>query len=243
MAKADRLLTIITLLKGRRTVITARQLAEVVETSERTIYRDIQVLLDTGFPIEGEAGVGYRLQPGFEIPPIMFTAEQLLAVQLGLKMVKGWTDRDLALAAEDARLKIEAILPERLKQTDPEKNVIVPAYYINSPASDISLVIRKAIKSNMGLTLEYTRADGEFSNRVVQPLGLVFWGQKWTLIAFCLLRDEYREFRLDRIQHINVNNQPAVIRTDISLDDYIQKIKEKHARKACDKTIESPKAM
>ena len=76
MAKADRLLKIITLLKGRRTVITARQLAEIVEKSERTIYRDIQVLLDTGFPVEGEAGVGYRLQPGFEIPPIMFTAEQ-----------------------------------------------------------------------------------------------------------------------------------------------------------------------
>lgn len=225
MAKAGRLLKIITLLKGRRTVITARQLAEVVETSERTIYRDIQVLLDTGFPIEGEAGVGYRLQPGFEIPPIMFTAEQLLAVQLGLKMVKGWTDKDLAIAAEQARLKIDAVLPERLKQTDPDNSLLVPSHFIHSVASDYALVIRKAIKQHNGLMLKYTRADGEHSSRAVQPLGLVYWGQKWTLIAWCLLRSDYREFRLDRMQQLDVNEGFMIERSDISLDDYLMKLK------------------
>lgn len=226
MAKADRLLKIITLLKGRRTVITARQLADVVETSERTIYRDIQVLIDTGFPIEGEAGVGYRLQPGFEIPPIMFTAEQLLAVQLGLKMVKGWTDKDLAIAAEQARLKIEAVLPERLKQNDNEDNLLVPAYYQHSPAAEYSLTIRKTIKQGYGLTLDYIRADGERSLREIQPLGLVYWGQKWTLIAWCLLRENYREFRLDRIQALTVKKVVTVLDKHVSLESYLLRLKE-----------------
>ncbi len=228
MAKADRLLKIITLLKGRRTVITARQLAEIVETSERTIYRDIQVLLDTGFPVEGEAGVGYRLQPGFEIPPIMFTAEQLLAVQLGLKMVKGWTDKDLAIAAEQARLKIEAVLPERLKQTNNENSLLVPSHYINSSASDYSLTIRKVIKQNYGLTIDYIRADGEHSSRKIKPLGLVYWGQKWTLIAWCLLRKNYREFRLDRIQKLNINEVVVIPDNTVSLDHYLLLLKEQY---------------
>lgn len=228
VAKADRLLKIITLLKGRRTVITARQLAEVVETSERTIYRDIQVLIDTGFPVEGEAGVGYRLQPGFEIPPIMFTAEQLLAVQLGLKMVKGWTDKDLAIAAEQAKLKIEAVLPERLKQTNSESSLLVPSHYIHSSASDYSLIIRKVIKQNYGLTIDYIRADGERSSRKVKPLGLVYWGQKWTLIAWCLLRKSYREFRLDRIQKMNVDDVILKADNTVSLQSYLLKIKEEY---------------
>lgn len=227
MAKADRLLKIITLLKGRRTVITARQLAEVVETSERTIYRDIQVLLDTGFPIEGEAGVGYRLQPGFEIPPIMFTTEQLLAVQLGLKMVKGWSDRDLATAAEQARLKIEAVLPERLKQTNHENSLLVPSYYMHSTASDYALVIRKAIKQHQSLALAYIKADGEQSSRMVRPLGLVYWGQKWTLIAWCALRHDYREFRLDRIQQLDAKAEGIVQSNEVSLEDYLARLKIK----------------
>lgn len=234
MAKADRLLKIITLLKGRRTVITARQLAEVLETSERTIYRDIQILLDTGFPVEGEAGVGYRLKPGFDIPPIMFTSEQLLAVQLGLKMVKGWSDKDLAVAAEQARLKIEAVIPERLKQNQSADSLLVCDYYLNSPAASYSLEIRQAIKNEAQITLDYQRADGEYSQRLVTPLGLVYWGQKWTMIAWCLLRQDYREFRLDRIQKLS--NSPKVNTTakasnlkDISLDKYLKIIQQRYA--------------
>lgn len=234
VAKADRLLKIITLLKGRRTVITARQLAEVLETSERTIYRDIQILLDTGFPVEGEAGVGYRLKPGFDIPPIMFTSEQLLAVQLGLKMVKGWSDKDLAVAAEQARLKIEAVIPERLKQNQSADSLLVYDYYLNSPAASYSVEIRQAIKSKTQITLDYQRADGEHSQRLVTPLGLVYWGQKWTMIAWCLLRQDYREFRLDRIQKLSNSTEvnttaKACNLKDISLDKYLEIIQQRYA--------------
>jgi len=204
-----------------------------LETSERTIYRDIQILLDTGFPVEGEAGVGYRLKPGFDIPPIMFTSEQLLAVQLGLKMVKGWSDKDLAVAAEQARLKIEAVIPERLKQNQSADSLLVSDYYLNSPAASYSLEIRQAIKNKAQITLEYQRADGEYSQRLVTPLGLVYWGQKWTMIAWCLLRQDYREFRLDRIQKLL--NSPKVKTTanasninDISLDNYLKIIQQRY---------------
>ena len=226
MAKADRLLKIITLLKGRRTVITARQLAEVLETSERTIYRDIQVLLDTGFPVEGEAGVGYRLQPGFEIPPIMFTAEQLLAVQLGLKMVQGWSDKELAISAEEARVKIEAVIPERLKETNQQNCLLVSKHYLNTEAAQHSLSIRKAIQQQCYLTMAYKKADGEHSNRVLIPLGLVYWGQKWTLIAWCQLRHDYREFRLDRIQALVVESEKFSTDENINLASYLKLLRE-----------------
>ncbi len=228
MAKADRLLKIITLLKGRRTVITARQLALVLETSERTIYRDIQVLIDTGFPVEGEAGVGYRLQPGFEIPPIMFTADQLLAVQLGLKMVQGWSDKELAVSAEQARLKIEAVIPERLKQASQQNSLLVSKHYLNSQASEHSLAIRRAIQEQNYITLAYKRADGESSNRIVKPLGLVYWGQKWTLIAWCKLRQDYREFRLDRIQKLVVSPECFIADEKVNLDSYLKMLRERY---------------
>lgn len=209
-------------------MITARQLAEVLETSERTIYRDIQVLLDTGFPVEGEAGVGYRLQPGFEIPPIMFTAEQLLAVQLGLKMAQGWSDKELAVAAEQARIKIEAVIPERLKQTCQQSSLLVTKHYLETEAANHSLTIRKAISDKYYIALNYQRADGEQSTRTVRPLGLVYWGQKWTLIAWCQLREDYREFRLDRIKALEVTKEGYVSDDNVNLDRYLALLQERY---------------
>lgn len=226
MAKADRLLNIISILKGRRTVITARQLAQVLEISERTIYRDIQTLLDTGFPIEGEAGVGYRLKPGYEIAPIMFTPEELLAVQLGLKMVQGWSDKGLAISAEQAKVKIEAVIPEQLKEQSTHDSLLVSKYYLKSEAADYSLKVRQAIQNNQHIAIEYKRADGEISQRELAPLGLVYWGQKWTLIAWCMLRQDYREFRLDRILQLSIVAEQEAIGTEISLERYLAKLKE-----------------
>lgn len=230
VAKADRLLTLISLLKGRRTVITARQLAETLEISERTVYRDIQLLIDTGLPIEGEAGVGYMLKSGADIPPIMFTSEELLAIQLGLKMVKGWTDKALAIAAEQARIKIEAVLPERLKQTRMQHTVLIPEYYIESISAQHSIVIREAIANKCGLNMVYEKADTTQSTRMVIPLGLVHWGKTWTLVAWCFMRNDYREFRLDRIQGLScissdhLPHLPAE-NNEISLEAYVAQLK------------------
>ena len=111
MRKAERLFQIVTLLRGRRTVITAEQLALALEISTRTLYRDIQALQLSGVPIEGEAGVGYRLRAGFDLPPLMLTSDEMLALLVGARMVRAFTDRELAQAAEAAESKIRSILP------------------------------------------------------------------------------------------------------------------------------------
>ena len=110
MRKAERLFQLVTLLRGRRTAITAEKIAEVMEVSTRTIYRDIQALMLSGVPITGEAGVGYMLQSGFELPPLMFTDQQALALMLGSRMVRSWSEPELAKAAKEAEEKILAVV-------------------------------------------------------------------------------------------------------------------------------------
>src|SRR5690242_8621634 len=116
MRRADRLFKIVQHLRRRRTVVTAADLARELEVSERTIYRDMADLLASGVPIEGEAGVGYRLPRGaFDLPPLMFTEDEIEALVLGARVAKGWGDVALARAAEDVLSKIEAVLPAKLK--------------------------------------------------------------------------------------------------------------------------------
>ncbi|MCV6606130.1 MAG: HTH domain-containing protein, partial [Porticoccaceae bacterium] len=118
MRRADRLFQILTLLRNRRTAITARQLAETLEVSERTIYRDVQSLICCGTPIEGEAGVGYRLNRQFDLPPLMFSTDEVEALLLGTRMVQAWSDQQLAAAADTAMQKILAALPDNLRHRD-----------------------------------------------------------------------------------------------------------------------------
>ncbi|GHF89235.1 helix-turn-helix transcriptional regulator [Thalassotalea marina] len=199
MRKAERLFQLVTLLRGRRLAITAKQLSETLEVSERTIYRDIQALMLSGVPIEGEAGIGYRLDRHFELPPLMFTSEELLALILGSKMVKTWGDSVAARGAVSALDKITAILPERLKQQDQSELLLVPEFLQNKNLAQLASDLRAAVESCLTINIEYQDEQKRFSSRNIEPLGLVYWGGKWTLIAFCLLRQDYREFRIDRI--------------------------------------------
>lgn len=201
MRKAERLFQLITLLRGRRLAITANRLAEMLEVSERTIYRDIQVLMLSGLPIEGEAGVGYLLDAKFELPPLMFTSEELLALLVGSKMVQSWADKSLAKGANSAIEKITAILPDKLKNQSEHSPFVIPNYFRNEKYAMLSHEIRSAIESQSLLLIDYSDAKEQVSQRNIEPLGLVYWGAKWTVIAYCCLREAYREFRLDRIAH------------------------------------------
>lgn len=224
MNKAERLFQLTNLLRGRRTAITARTLAERLEVSERTIYRDIQALELSGVPIEGEAGVGYRIRYDFELPPLMFDRSEITALLLGSRMVQAWSDKELAGAASRAIEKINAILPDDMKQLAEQQTLLVPDYFINSKQSDISQTIRKAIENKHRIHLTYNRADSEYSERTLDPLGMVYWGGKWTLIAWCHLRNSYREFRIDRIntvERLEINFETCDTR---SLDHYISKV-------------------
>jgi predicted DNA-binding transcriptional regulator YafY len=222
MRKAERLFQLVNYLRSRRQVVTAAQLAESLEVSERTIYRDIQALSLSGIPIEGEAGVGYRIRPGFNLPPIMFELDELEAIRFGVRMVQAWAGPELAKSATQALEKIEAVLPEAThhalhKQVE---QLVVPKPH-QEVASQFSDDIRHAIKQSRKLELEYQDETGKPSSRVVWPFGLVYWGSTWTLVAWCELRFDYRMFRLDRVQSLNELEHQFEPEPDKNLEHYL----------------------
>lgn len=203
MRRADRLFQIVLLLDRRRAV-TAREIAEALNISERTVYRDIADLSRSGVPISGEAGVGYMLRSGYRLPPLMFDPEELQALALGSRMVKGWADEALGKAAERALMRIEAVLPRPLKEQTVRHAFLVPDFHVPqkmvAPLAQLRLCIAESKKAR----LAYTRVDGTPSVRTIWPLGLVFWGETWTLAAWCELRGDFRTFRPDRMQEVSV---------------------------------------
>lgn len=222
MRKAERLFQIINLLRNRRTVVTARHLAQALEVSERTIYRDIQALSLSGVPIEGEAGVGYRLQRHFDLPPLMFDRDEVEALLLGARMVRSWSDRQLSASASSALTKILAVLPQDLQAIEETSPIKVPDYQQQSAISANSEAVRKAIKSQAVLEIHYTDVEQEKTIREIWPLGIFFWGSTWTLIAWCTMRNDYRVFRLDRIQESTQTDKKFKTTTERSLDHYLE---------------------
>lgn len=203
MRRADRLFQIVLLL-GRGRVVTARQMAAELEVSERTVYRDITDLMAAGTPINGEAGVGYRLRPGYQVPPLMFDGEELGALALGASMVRAWADAELARAAGRVLAKVDAVLPDRLRGRWEKETLLAPDFFIPPQTVTGMPQLRKAIDVRLMVHMAYEREDGTPSERVLWPLGLVFWGNKWTLAAWCELRGDFRTFRLDRIRALEL---------------------------------------
>lgn len=222
MRKAERLFQIINLLRNRRTVLTAQMLAETLEVSERTIYRDVQALSLSGVPIEGEAGVGYRLQRQFDLPPIMFDHDEVEAILLGARMVRSWSDRQLAASANSALNKILAILPQDLRAVEETSPIKVPNYQQQATISPHSEQIRKAIKNRNIIQINYTDAKDEITTRKIWPLGIFFWGKAWTLVAWCEKRSDYRVFRLDRILLFKQTETHFEISKQCSLNHYLE---------------------
>lgn len=203
MRRADRLFKIVLLL-GRGRVVTARRMAEELEVSERTVYRDVADLISAGAPIDGEAGVGYRMRAGYQVPPLMFDGEELEALALGASMVRAWADPELAKAADRVLAKIDAVLPNHLRGRWGRETLLAPDFFIAPETVTGMAELRRAIDRRLMVHLAYRRDGGESTERVVWPLGLVFWGLKWTLGAWCELRGDFRTFRLDRIQGLHV---------------------------------------
>ena len=205
MRRADRLFQIVQHLRGGR-LVTARQLAERLEVSERTIYRDIADLIGTGVPVEGEAGVGYLMRDGFDLPPLMFTRDEIVSLVAGARLIRAWGGTTMAAAAEEALVKIGAVLPEDLQSR--AASVQVHAFQWNAldDATRHRLdALEKATDARTRLDICYLDEDGNETERVIRPLGLWFWGKVWTLIAWCELRDDFRMFRVDRIVEATPN--------------------------------------
>ena len=199
MRRADRLFTIVQLLRGGRHV-TARTLADRLEVSERTIYRDVDELTLCGVPIEGEAGRGYRLPKTFEIPPLMFERHEIEALVVGARFVEAWCGPGLASSARSALARIRGVVPsELLGQVDDAR--IYTLRFGRDVAADNFDVVHQAIGQQRCLVMDYSGEDGTPTlDRTVRPLGLYFWGKVWTLAAWCELRDDFRSFRVDRVR-------------------------------------------
>lgn len=202
MRRADRLFQIVQYLRGGR-LLTAAQLAERLEVTPRTIYRDVADLIGSGVPIEGEAGIGYVMRAGYDLPPLMFTAEEVVALVAGARMIRAWGGAQMALAAEEALVKIEAVLPEKARA----QAEAVPIHAFQT--ADLGEQLRRRIdrierasQDRVRLEIAYEDQFGEPSHRVIRPLGLWFWGKTWTVVAWCELRSDFRMFRLDRISEM-----------------------------------------
>lgn len=220
MRRADRLFQIVQLLRTHR-CLTAAKIADRLEVSVRTIYRDIDDLSASGIPIYAESGVGYKIDPHYDLPPVTFTENELEAMVLGARMVQAWSDRQLAREATLALQRIEAILPEPLKKAFDSTELLVPAFHIFSGVAETLPGIRQAIKQQKKIELDYKRADGQFSNRIIWPLGLFFWGNVWTLVGWCELRDDFRQFRIDRIQQYRPLEVSFIADDKQTLDYYL----------------------
>ena len=199
MRRADRLFQIVQLLRRRRTVVTAAQIAGKLEISERTVYRDIRDLIQAGTPIDGEAGVGYRLQPGYDLPPLMFDREEIQALVLGARIVAQFGDPALARASESILGKVAGVLPKELEPLLADTRLFVPKTRSGTRASAALAVAREALVAQRRLHVKYANERREETERTVRPLGLFFWGKTWTLAAWCEMRIGFRNFRLDRI--------------------------------------------
>ena len=227
MRRADRLFHLVQELR-RRPVTTAAQLARELEVSERTVYRDIRDLALTGVPIEGEAGVGYMLLKGFDLPPLMFTEAEIEALVLGARVVGSWGDAKLAKAAADALARVEAAVPERLKQRLANTPLFAPGFHVRQEVLASLQVFRDALDRRLPVELEYVDASGDTTRRVVRPLGLFFWGSVWSLEGWCELRDDFRSFRLDRIREFELLPEPFVDEPGRTLADFFARLQAEH---------------
>jgi predicted DNA-binding transcriptional regulator YafY len=225
--KSERLFQLVNILKSRRLAITARDLASRLAVSDRTIYRDIKHLQCSGVPIEGEAGTGYLIAH-YDLPPMMFTIEELQALLLGSKMVSAWTDPHLGKSAQSAITKINAVLPNNLKEQVDDLPYIVSNFHHSEMHQHTTHILRQAIHNQVCVQLNYLDAQNKVSMRNVEPLGMVYWGAKWTLIAYCQLRNQYRMFRLDRITDITQLTTNFSTHDAKSLNHYIALIKKQY---------------
>ncbi|WP_426703284.1 helix-turn-helix transcriptional regulator [Rhodanobacter sp. Col0626] len=226
MRRADRLFLIIHALRGRRTALQARSLAQTLGVSLRTVYRDVADLQLSGVPIEGEAGVGYVLRKGSDIPPLMFNANELEALVVGSRFVRAFAGTQLAESARCALLKIEAVLPPELRERATRTRIFAPVWRDQYREDFAALIDRlhAAIVGNQVLRLEYRDESGRASTREVEPLCLSFWGGKWTLGAWCRLRQDFRNFRPDRIDTCLAGEELFVETAERNLAAYLNAV-------------------
>ncbi|SOD26871.1 Predicted DNA-binding transcriptional regulator YafY, contains an HTH and WYL domains [Variovorax sp. YR752] len=226
MRRADRLFQLVQLIRGRR-LTTAAFLAQRLEVSERTVYRDVADLQHQGVPIEGEAGVGYRLGAGFELPPLMFTQDEASALVAAARLAQSWVDPALARDIETGLGKILSVLPPAARVSAEALALYAPAMGLDDTLRARLQTLREAVQSHNKLLLQYHDVSGDASERTVRPLGCFYWGKVWTLSTWCELRNDFRGFRLDRMDAISVLPERFRDEPGKTLADMLRQLKAK----------------
>jgi predicted DNA-binding transcriptional regulator YafY len=230
MNRTDRLVAMVMQLQGRR-VVRAEELARHFEVTVRTVYRDIAALGEAGVPVVGEAGVGYSLVKGYHLPPVMFTAEEAMALFVGGELVKQFADASLGAPMESALLKIRSVLP-RERQDDLDRlaraTSISGAPRLPSGIDRRMLLpVQQAVVTRRVLRLTYRgRGREENTVREVEPLGVIYYGGAWYFVAWCRLRKDLRHFKLDRVRKLEVLGERFAARPDFSLRQHLEQAVE-----------------
>ena len=226
MRRADRLFQLVQLIRGRR-LTTAAYLALRLEVSERTVYRDVADLQRQGVPIEGEAGVGYRLGAGFDLPPLMFSHDEARALVASVRMAQVWQDPALAQASQSGLSKILSILPASERAAAQSLAVFAPPLGLEPAVQATLQTLREAVQARRKLVVDYGDATGQLTRRTLRPLGCFYWGKVWTLAAWCESRRDFRTFRLDRMCGVQpVEGRAGEVRDEpgTTLADYLRAV-------------------
>lgn len=223
MRRADRLFQIAQHLRARR-LTTAAQLAGFLNVSERTIYRDIRDLSLSGIPVRGAAGVGYCLDPSFELTALMFTRDEVEAVVVGLRMVQAFGGPRLRSASVPALDKVILALPKNRRAEIDRPQIYAPLGNAHRGIEKLIEAAGAAIDDHAMLALIYVNDRGRETQRTVRPLALHFWGSAWTLAAWCGLRTDFRNFRLDRVRACARTGAVFVDEPGKTLSDYLRAV-------------------
>ncbi len=220
MSRAQRLLDLIQALRGYRRPVSGATLAEALGISLRTVYRDIETLKAQGAHIDGEPGVGYVLRPGFMLPPLMFSEEEIEAIVLGSRWVADRADAALGAAARNALAKIAAVLPQDLKVSlDTSSLLVGPGNAVAAGDAELP-TIRLAIRTERKLRIFYVDGRGRDSKRTIWPFALAFFDRVRVVVAWCEVREGFRHFRTDRISKVQFVDKRYPRRRQVLLKDW-----------------------
>lgn len=218
MSRTQRLFSLLQILRNHRYPVSGQRIAQELNVSLRTIYRDIATLQGQGAAIEGEPGLGYILRPGFMLPPLMFSEDEIEALVLGARWVSRRADRKLSQAATQVLAKISAVLPQELRQQlDFSGLLIGPVNHSVKIDDEYEAAIRLAVRKECKLQITYLDIKGDESQRVVWPLALGFFEAMHMIVAWCELRNDFRHFRTDRVLHLQLTDNRYPERRQILL--------------------------
>ena len=224
MNRIDRLHAILTHLQSKKRV-TAQEVADRFNISLRTVYRDVKALEESGVPVIGEAGSGYTIMEGYRLPPVMFTQEEASALLLGAKLAEHLSDASIKKHFNAALFKIKAVLRTTDKEHMDQLNDNI-AVLSRLPADDSAgrylVELQKALGDKREVHIRYQSGEDAVTERSLDPIGLCHYGQAWHLIGWCKLRNNYRDFRVSRIQHLEILDKTFEPDTHPSLQEYLQ---------------------